>query len=97
MFVCVPGPTEEVNPQQAQWATQADQILSKPANRISRVDASELHSKEVSHPVFLHMLYGCIGGDADWFGWLQARAFENLPAQGSVASHVQSVADRNER
>ncbi|KAL1979623.1 hypothetical protein VTN96DRAFT_5426 [Rasamsonia emersonii] len=65
-------PTEEVNPQQAQWATQADQILSKPANRISRVDASELHSKE-------------------------ARAFENLPAQGSVASHVQSVADRNER
>ncbi|KAL1964570.1 hypothetical protein VTN77DRAFT_6867 [Rasamsonia byssochlamydoides] len=66
------GPTEEVNPQQAQWATQADKVLSKPANRISRVDASDLHSKE-------------------------ARAFENLPAQGSVASHVQSIADKNER
>jgi len=36
-------------------------------------------------------------GDAKELHNVEMRAFENLPAQGSVASHVQSQADHNER
>lgn len=86
------GSRGTLNPDQVKWAAKADEILSKPADRISSDDARVLHSREVSTLSIPTALGHDILREVK-----KTKAFDRLPATGTVTSHVQSVAEKNER